>query len=108
MFNNYRYYTNGRKVIAVSTYAGRRVKGVAVCSSDDTFDKTKGERLAAARCNTKIAKKRLQRADRKLREAEAAKNEVMKFYNNMLSYHADAYCAVQDAEQKEAEILGTM
>ena len=27
----YRYYTNGRRVIAVSTYAGKTVRGVATC-----------------------------------------------------------------------------
>jgi len=108
MFNNYRYYTNGRKVIAVSTYAGRRVKGVAVCSQDDKFDLERGKELAAARCGVRIARKRLQRADRKLREAERATREAQEFYHKMLNYHADAFCAVEDAIEAEENILKTM
>lgn len=33
----YRYYTNGRRVIAVSTYAGKTVRGVATCDPGDEF-----------------------------------------------------------------------
>lgn len=33
----YRYYTNGQRVIAVSTYAGKTVRGVAACDPNDTF-----------------------------------------------------------------------
>ena len=33
--NKYKYYTAGNKVIAVSTYAGKTVKGVAKCDPKD-------------------------------------------------------------------------
>ena len=55
----YSYFTNGKDtVVAVASYAGKRVRGVAKCSEMDEFDLAKGERLAAARCNLKIAKMR--------------------------------------------------
>ena len=39
----YRYYTNGRRVIAVSTYAGKTVRGVATCDPGDEFSMEKGK-----------------------------------------------------------------
>lgn len=41
----YRYYTNGRRVIAVSTYAGKTVRGVATCDPSDEFSMEKGKEL---------------------------------------------------------------
>ena len=58
----YRYYIAGNKIIAVSTYAGRTVRGVAICHPQDSFDIEAGKKLAAARCNQKVADKRYERA----------------------------------------------
>ena len=56
----YRYYTNGKNVVvAVASYAGRIVRGVAKCSDQDEFDLETGKRLAAARCAVKIARERV-------------------------------------------------
>ena len=64
----YKFYTNGSRVIAVSTYAGKTVRGVAVCHAGDTFSLEKGKKLAALRCAEKIAKKRVARANQKVDE----------------------------------------
>ena len=45
-------------VVAISTYAGKTVKGYAKCHPDDTWDWEKGKALAIARCAEKIAAKR--------------------------------------------------
>ena len=51
----YRYYTNGENVVvAVASYAGRTIRGVAKCSDQDEFDLETGKKLAAARCAMKI------------------------------------------------------
>lgn len=42
----YKFYTNGSRVIAVSTYAGKTVRGVAVCHAGDAFSLEKGKKLA--------------------------------------------------------------
>lgn len=56
----YRYYTNGKNVVvAVASYAGRTVRGVAKCSDQDEFDLETGKKLAAARCAVKIARERV-------------------------------------------------
>lgn len=58
------FYTDGKsKVICVSHYAGKAVVGVAKCDvENDSFDLEKGKKLAAARCDAKLMKKKLQRA----------------------------------------------
>ena len=56
--DRYRFYVAGNKVVAVSSYAGQTVRGVAICSDADAFDLQKGKELAAARCSVKIARKR--------------------------------------------------
>ena len=82
--NHYHFFVAGKKVVAVSSYAGQTVRGVAICSEADAFDLQKGKELAAARCSAKIARKRydwacikqlrcrlaLGRAERECREAE--------------------------------------
>ena len=55
----YRYYTNGKNVVvAVASYAGQTIRGVAKCSEQDEFNLETGKELAAARCAVKIAKAR--------------------------------------------------
>ena len=60
----YRYYTNGENVVvAVASYAGRTIRGVARCSEQDEFDLEIGKKLAAARCAMKIARARVKNAE---------------------------------------------
>jgi hypothetical protein len=86
------------EIIAVSTYAGKRVKGRAKCDPSDNFDFEKGKELAAARCNAKIARKRRQRAAKKVKEAERLLNEAEAHYKKMTEYYGDA--AVDYVEAK--------
>ena len=65
----YKYIVTGNKVIALSRDAGKVVRGVARCSANDTFDVEFGKKLAAARCNVKIAVRREKRAANKWNES---------------------------------------
>ena len=64
MFDRYNYVVipEKRKVVAYSSYAGQSVRGVAKCAPDDEFDVEFGKKLAAARCDVKVARRRLKRA----------------------------------------------
>lgn len=86
----YMFYTNGSRVIAVSTYAGKTVRGVAVCHAGDTFSLEKGKKLAALRCAEKIAKKRVARANRKVDEAHCAYADAEGYLSKMVDYRDDA------------------
>lgn len=99
----YNYYQHGNEVIAVSTFAGRTVKGKAKCNPVDEFDIQKGKELAAARCNEKIAKKRLQRATEKYVEAAKAADEAVAWYDRMKQYYMDSIDAYDEAN---AELIG--
>ena len=59
----YKFYTNGTNtVVCKSTFAKRVVAGVAKCNPNDQFSLEFGKQLAQARCDYKIAKKRLKYA----------------------------------------------
>ena len=77
---------NKRIVVALSTYAGKPVKGIAKCSPEDKFDFDTGKNIAEARCNLAVAIKRCVWARRKVREAYLAKQEADRFYNEMKMY----------------------
>ena len=106
--SKYKFYRNNNKVIAVSTYAGKTVRGIASCDPRDDFNEVEGQRLAAARCNTKIALKRYKRATQKRKEAEKALNEALDYYNRMCDYYNESDEAVTRAVKETAEILESM
>ena len=99
---------SNREVIAISTYAGKTVRGVAKLTPGDTFDETTGKELAAARCNEKIARKRLARAAKKIKEAERAYQKEIAWYNRMVDYYNDSAQAVKDAQNEVARLEATM
>lgn len=104
----YRYYQGGNKVIAVSSFAGRTVRGVAKCSPNDDFDLEKGKKLAALRCNEKVARRRYVRACEKEEEALRDYIQAERHYNQMIWYEEDAYNewadAIEAIEDFEREI----
>lgn len=101
--SKYRFYTATKvtgepyKVIAVSTYCGKPVRGVATCSKNDVFDLNKGMRLAAARCNAKIAERRKKRASQKVTEAQNAAINAMEKLTDMNRYLSEATLAEDQA-----------
>jgi hypothetical protein len=89
------------EVIAMSTYAGKPVKGIAKCDPRDTFDEGLGMELAAARCNKKIAAKRLKRAQMKHKEAMKEYEKAKSFLDKMIVYEDDARSALTKAVNNE-------
>ena len=87
----FEFHTDGHsKVIAVSSFAGQTVRGVAKCAPNDEFDLEYGKRLAAARCAVKIASKRMNRAECKINMAFEAVNTAIVHLYDMLGYSASA------------------
>ena len=94
----YRIYETPNKVIAVSSFAGQTVRGVAKCNPADKFDAEKGAALAAARCGLKIAQKRVKRAYAKVDEAKAAVDAAVAHLSEMMKYEADAEATLNVAQ----------
>lgn len=87
----YQYYVAApNKVIAVSQYAGKRVKGYAKCDPQDEFDLEIGKKLAKLRCDEKIAEKRVKRAADKLVKATSALKDAEKHAEAMNNYFTES------------------
>lgn len=108
MFDKYKFVKHDNKVIAISTYAGKPVRGVATCAPEDEFSLEKGKALAAAKCNAKIAKKRLKRAVKQMNEAWDASVIANNRYNDMLGYYIDAAERLNEANQELKRVLKDM
>ena len=92
-------------VVAISHYAGKSVQGIAKCNPKDNFDIKFGKALAAARCNLKIAKKRLQRATGKYSESANAYTEAKRQVEKMRNYFCDATDAYDQAAEELRDII---
>ena len=95
---SYRIYETPNKLIAVSSFAGQTVRGVAKCNPADEFDSEKGAALAAARCGVKIAEKRVKRAYSKVDEAKATVDAAIAHLSEMMKYQADAEASLNGAQ----------
>ena len=103
-FYRYKNEKGGMTIAAASTYGGKTVKGYAKCDPIDTFDIEKGKKLAAARCNLKIAEKRRARAAQRFSEANRMVGEAKCFQRRMNRYLDDSENDVLFA-QRELEAL---
>ena len=106
----YQYKDKNAKdtVAAASTYAGRTVKGYAKCDPRDQFSIEKGKELAAARCNAKIAAKRVKRASAKYLEAQQQLAEARRFMVRMTEYYTDAVDQLDEANAAITDMMKSM
>ena len=95
-------------VVAISTYAGKTVKGYAKLNPNDEFNWEKGRALAIARCNAKIAAKRANRAAMKLAEAQDMLDAATAHLVDMVNYFNDSVADSANAQTMIAEILDKM
>lgn len=106
----YKYYqfkneNDGTTVVAVSSYAGKPVKGYAKCDPRDEFDAEEGKKLAAARCNVKVANKRLARASQKYLEAAMKATEAAEYFEKMKQYYMDSVDKADEAAEELRNIV---
>lgn len=88
-YGRYKIFSNYTDmVIAESTFAKQPVRGVAQCDikGGDVFDLEKGIGLAIARCDAKIAAKRVKAAKEKFADARFKVEEAKRFMNKMEDY----------------------
>jgi hypothetical protein len=95
-------------VVAISTYAGKTVKGYAKCHPDDAWDWEKGKALAIARCAEKIAAKRNARATRKVAEAQNILAEAIAYLNDMLDYQLNSADELAIANAEVNKLISKM
>jgi hypothetical protein len=110
MQNKYKYYSfhvdeEGKKIIAVTHYAGRAVRGIAKCAPEDTFDIELGCKIAVARCEIKVARAKIRNAAAKYLEAAKAADAAQKRYDNMKQYYMDAVDQLDSAIESHNKII---
>ena len=86
----YRFIETGNKVICISTYAKKVVRGIAKCSPNDEFNIEIGRKLAQLRCDEKVTNKRALRALDKYIEAEYMLCEAKEHFDKMRSYYLES------------------
>lgn len=74
----------------VSRFAGRSVRGVAKCIATDNYDEKFGNDLAQARCDLKVAEKRVNRATYLLAKAQEEVMRATQRATEMAQYLSDA------------------
>lgn len=106
----YHFYVSEKQhmVVAVSTYAGKTVKGYAKCDPRDEFDIEAGKKLAAARCAEKIANKRAARAQKKIVEAQRLLDEARVHYQKMTDYYNDSQREAAEATRHASVMAENM
>lgn len=109
MTNKYKFYSfhvdeKGKKVIAVTHYAGHTIKGIAKCAPEDTFDVELGCKIAVAKAEVKVAKAKRRNAATKYCEAAKAADIAEHRYNKMKQYYIDSVDQLDDA-RKQLNIL---
>lgn len=106
--DKYRFYNSNNMVVAVSTYAGKPVRGVAKCDPCDKFSMDDGKALAVARCNEKVSEKRLKRAKRKVAEAYNDYIVAKTYYERMQKYLDGAQIGFDEAKREVEDIVAKL
>lgn len=97
-----------KEVIAISTYAGKTVRGVAKCDPRDEYSVEAGKALAAARCELNVSEKRAERAKTKYDEAMAQLEAAKAYFVDMEHYLTDSMDAMADARCHLNDLLEKM
>ena len=104
----YKYVYHKNMVIAISSFAGKAVKGVAKCNPEDGYVKELGELIAKARCDIKVAKRRTKHAEKKLIEAKKELAKARARVAKMESYVTDSYTMEMDAKNAYDKLMEHM
>jgi hypothetical protein len=101
----YNYCISNNKVVALGSFAGKPVRGIAKCDPADAFYIEDGKELAAARCEAKIAQKRVNYASIKYREALKHFEEAKNYLDQMTIYYENTKEASSEAQKSLKSIL---
>lgn len=101
----YNFYIAGNKVICVTTFAKKPVRGVAKCAPSDNFDLETGRKLAQLRCDVKVAQRRLDKAWAREKEAyektfwaDKELEDSVAYFKNANKIYYNAINALEDFE----------
>ena len=107
MARKYHFYTQPakNKVICVSHFAGKPVRGVAICSEHDEFNEETGRKLAQARCDLAMSKLRVRDRNAEVTKAYAERDAAYKRADKANERLMDAFAMLQDAENAVTHLI---
>ena len=111
--DKYKFIRHTRKdgreeVIALSTFAGKTVRGKAILDEKDVFDFETGKKLAALRCAENIGIKRVLRANECLDCADQYVEDAKRFQDKMTHYYEDATLELAAVREELDELMGKL
>lgn len=105
----YKTFTdNNETVVVVSSYAGKPVRGIAKCYITDDFDYDTGVKLAQARCDHKVAKKRYKNAMNRYEDAKEMYQMAQTYLLEMREYAASSEKEMYEAEAHLESVLNKL
>ena len=100
MAEKYHFYVQPakNKVVCVAHFAGKPVRGVAVCSEKDTFDLETGKAVAQAYCDLAMAELRVKYREKERQVLEDAYQRALKKLSAADMRESEAYMMLHEAE----------
>ena len=110
MKDKYKVYVDekNKMVIAVRRFCGRNIRGTAKCAPQDTFDIEKGKKLAIARCECKVAAKKLKLASAEYLQVVKEMDMVTKKFEKIRERFFDLSDACDDAIDNLTDIYQSL
>lgn len=103
MYKNPRYEfvvnKEKRTIVALTSFAGKTVSGIAKCHPSDSFNEEAGKALAKARADFKVAVKRSKYANKRLEIADNLFNHMLKERDFWLEYTVQSNKELHDASK---------
>ena len=91
MIMRYTFNVADNKIVCVSHFAGKAVRGIAKCDPNcDEFNEETGKKLSQKRCDVKVSQKRLKRVNERLNEAINQLTEAKAIVDKLTCYRHDA------------------
>ena len=104
----YKFFVVKNMVVAVSSFAGHRVRATAKADPRDKFDIEKGKKLAAARCNLKVAEKRKKHAKKQYDALMKEYRELAERVHAKRKYFSDSCLSESEAIFNLEKVLKEM
>ena len=101
----YNYVIAGDRISAGARFAGNWVWAHAARHPDDEYDEDFGKKLAAARCNQKIANLRYRRAEKNYQEKLRVLREVENEFAEACEYLSNSYILRKRAIMRVFDLL---
>ena len=108
--DRYKIYSYTRKdgvkeIVALSTYAGKKVKGKAVCDPTDEYNENVGKELAKLRCAVKVDAKRVRRANEERNELLKIQVNIEKLIQKNTKYLVDSLIREEEDNARLNDLL---